>query len=164
MTVTGDVARARQVLSTIVSGSALIALGDPGALISGSSELPDPDDLATQIAGDLAAGERIIVDGLQKVRPGVPVPAQEAAAESEAGASAAVPHMTQVYQENYPEDRRGLAAVGEAQLDTAAADTARVGHDAGARVQLVRQRAGRARAGLSRPASAARRCRPPPWC
>ncbi len=42
------------------------------------------------VTGGLAAGERIIVDGLQKVRPGAPVQAQEAAAESEAGASAAV--------------------------------------------------------------------------
>lgn len=42
------------------------------------------------LTGGLAAGERIIVDGLQKVRPGTPVQAQEAAAESEAGASGAV--------------------------------------------------------------------------
>lgn len=38
---------------TIVSGSALMTLGDPGALITGSSESPDPDNLATKIAGDL---------------------------------------------------------------------------------------------------------------
>ncbi len=40
---------------TIVSGTALLAVGDPAALITGSSDLPDPDDVATQIASDLAA-------------------------------------------------------------------------------------------------------------
>lgn len=43
------------VSGVIVSGTSLIAVGDPAAMIGESSDLPDPDEIATQIAEDMAA-------------------------------------------------------------------------------------------------------------
>ncbi|MCK6409727.1 MAG: efflux transporter periplasmic adaptor subunit, partial [Thauera sp.] len=40
------------------------------------------------VTGGLAAGERIIVEGLQKARPGAPVQAQEAGAQPAAAPAA----------------------------------------------------------------------------
>ena len=45
--------------------------------------------LAQPLRGGLAAGERIIVEGLQKARPGAPVQAQEAGATPAAATPAA---------------------------------------------------------------------------
>lgn len=41
--------------ATIIPGSVLMATGNPGILIGQTGELPDPDDLATQIADEMAA-------------------------------------------------------------------------------------------------------------
>jgi RND family efflux transporter MFP subunit len=62
------------------AGTFVLVVGPDGMVENRAVELGVAHDALQQIRSGLAAGERVIVDGLQKARPGSPVAAREAGA------------------------------------------------------------------------------------